>query len=168
MCRLAGEIADGVLFNWLTPEYARLSATASAKAPRGAPADAAALRVRARRARPGGRRSAAGRGESVRGIPAYAANFARMGLKPVETAIAAESPDDPAGARQVAGVVDEVVIRAITAKDTVEEHVALVRAAAPRNALCRPPDPHPASIERRFARQSFRNTTAVMSPTPEP
>src|SRR2546427_1005160 len=26
MCRLAGEIADGVLFNWLTPEYARQSA----------------------------------------------------------------------------------------------------------------------------------------------
>src|SRR5881409_1803190 len=26
MCRLAGEIADGVLFNWLTPEYARRSA----------------------------------------------------------------------------------------------------------------------------------------------
>src|SRR5262249_38293290 len=26
MCRLAGEIADGVLFNWLTPEYARTSA----------------------------------------------------------------------------------------------------------------------------------------------
>src|SRR5207253_6804600 len=26
MCRLAGEIADGVLFNWLTPEHARLSA----------------------------------------------------------------------------------------------------------------------------------------------
>src|SRR5438093_5980297 len=26
MCRLAGEIADGVLFNWLTPEYARESA----------------------------------------------------------------------------------------------------------------------------------------------
>src|SRR5262249_12413432 len=23
MCRLAGEIADGVLFNWLTPDYAR-------------------------------------------------------------------------------------------------------------------------------------------------
>ena len=23
MCRLAGEVADGVLFNWLTPEYAR-------------------------------------------------------------------------------------------------------------------------------------------------
>src|SRR6266404_6690398 len=26
MCRLAGEIADGVLFNWLTPEHAKASA----------------------------------------------------------------------------------------------------------------------------------------------
>ena len=26
MCQLAGEVADGVLFNWLTPEHARLSA----------------------------------------------------------------------------------------------------------------------------------------------
>ena len=26
MCRVAGEVADGVLFNWLTPEYARRSA----------------------------------------------------------------------------------------------------------------------------------------------
>src|SRR5262247_1864169 len=26
MCRLAGEVSDGVLFNWLTPEYARESA----------------------------------------------------------------------------------------------------------------------------------------------
>src|SRR2546421_4763470 len=26
MCHLAGEIADGVLFNWLTPEHARVSA----------------------------------------------------------------------------------------------------------------------------------------------
>src|SRR5438445_315130 len=65
-------------------------------------------------------------------IPAYAANFARMGLKPVETAIAAESPDAiRRGLAKWQGVVDEVVIRAITAKDTVEEHVALVRAAAP-------------------------------------
>src|SRR5437867_2703363 len=26
MCRLAGEVADGVLFNWLTPEHAKASA----------------------------------------------------------------------------------------------------------------------------------------------
>jgi hypothetical protein len=55
-----------------------------------------------------------------------------MGVKPVETAIAAPSPDAvaPALARW-RGAVDEVVLRAITAKDTVEEHVALLRAAKP-------------------------------------
>src|SRR2546426_183498 len=65
-------------------------------------------------------------------IPAYGANFARMGLKPVETAIAAESRDAiRKGLGKWHGAVDEVVIRAITAKDTVEDHLALVRAAAP-------------------------------------
>ena len=65
-------------------------------------------------------------------VPAYGANFARMGLKPVETAIAAQTPDAvQRGLAQWHGVVDHIIIRAITAKDTVEEHLALVRAAAP-------------------------------------
>jgi len=94
MCRLAGEVADGVLFNWLTPEYARLSADrvreGAAAARRQPPKLFAYVRV------------ALGLGAGDRlqdeanryaGIPAYGANFARMGLKPVETAIAAESPD---------------------------------------------------------------------------
>ena len=55
-----------------------------------------------------------------------------MGLKPVETAIAAQTPDAvQRGLAQWQGVVDHIIIRAITAKDTVEEHLALVRAAAP-------------------------------------
>jgi hypothetical protein len=65
-------------------------------------------------------------------IPSYAANFTRMGVKPVETAIAAQTPEAiaPALARW-RGVVDELVLRAITGADTVEETVALVRAARP-------------------------------------
>src|SRR5262249_58097479 len=36
MCRLAGEVADGVLFNWLTPEYAPEAAERAREgAPRG-------------------------------------------------------------------------------------------------------------------------------------
>src|SRR6266542_3236285 len=63
-------------------------------------------------------------------IPAYADNFARMGVKPVETAIAAPSPDAiPRALDAWRGAVDEVVLRAVTAKDTVEENVALLRAA---------------------------------------
>jgi hypothetical protein len=66
------------------------------------------------------------------GVPAYAANFTRMGLKPVETAIAAQNRDDvQRGLAPWNGVVDHIIVRSITAKDTVDEHVALVKAAAP-------------------------------------
>ena len=133
MCRLAGEIADGVLFNWLTPEYARLSADrvreGAAAARRPTPQLYAYVRAALGPAAGDRLQEEANR---YAAIPAYAANFARMGLKPVETAIAAESPDAiRRGLAKWRGVVDEVVIRAITAKDTVEDHVALVRAAAP-------------------------------------
>jgi Luciferase-like monooxygenase len=66
------------------------------------------------------------------GVPAYAANFTRMGLKPGETAIAAQNRDDvQRGLAPWSGVVDHIIVRSITAKDTVDEHVALVKAAAP-------------------------------------
>lgn len=133
MCRLAGEIADGVLFNWLTPEHARVSAewvrAGAAEAQRQTPRILAYVRAAIGSA---ARDRLEEEGKRYAAIPAYASHFARMGVKPIATAIAA--PD--AGALGPAleawrGVVDEVVIRAITAKDTVEEHLALLRAAAP-------------------------------------
>jgi hypothetical protein len=55
-----------------------------------------------------------------------------MGVKPEETAIAAPQPAAvAAGLRQWDGAVDEVVVRAITATDTIEENLALLRAAKP-------------------------------------
>ncbi|MBI2015653.1 MAG: hypothetical protein HYS77_08980 [Candidatus Rokubacteria bacterium] len=55
-----------------------------------------------------------------------------MGVKPMETAIAARSPDAVAPALATwQGAVDEIVLRAITGRDTVEENVALLRAAKP-------------------------------------
>jgi alkanesulfonate monooxygenase SsuD/methylene tetrahydromethanopterin reductase-like flavin-dependent oxidoreductase (luciferase family) len=133
MCRLAGEVADGVLFNWLTPEHARLSAewvrAGAAAAGRRPPRLFAYVRVAlgtdagARLEEEGARYAA---------IPAYGAHFVRMGVKPVETAVAA--PDPHAIPRALArwnGAIDEVVVRAITATDTVEEHLALLRAAKP-------------------------------------
>jgi len=133
MCRLAGEIADGVLFNWLTPEHARASAdlvrSGAAAASRRPPKIFAYVRLAVGA---GARDRLAQEADRYGAIPAYAANFARMGVKPVETAIAAESPaaiSTALGAWQ--GVVDEVVIRAITGRDTVEETLTLVRAAKP-------------------------------------
>lgn len=130
MCRLAGEVADGVLFNWLTPEYARRSAdlvrAGAVAAKRPMPRVYAYVRVALgpateRLAEEGGRYDA---------IPAYHAHFVRMGVKPVDTAIAATSAEGIKRALAAwDGAVDEVVLRAITAKDTVEDHLTLVRAA---------------------------------------
>jgi alkanesulfonate monooxygenase SsuD/methylene tetrahydromethanopterin reductase-like flavin-dependent oxidoreductase (luciferase family) len=133
MCRLAGEVADGVLLNWVTPEYARRSGdeirAGAAAANRKPPTIFAYVRValggaaRAKLREEGGRYAA---------IPAYGANFARMGLDPVETAVAADSPEGIRTAlARWEGAVDEIVLRAITGADTVEENVALVRAAKP-------------------------------------
>jgi alkanesulfonate monooxygenase SsuD/methylene tetrahydromethanopterin reductase-like flavin-dependent oxidoreductase (luciferase family) len=133
MCRLAGEIADGVLFNWLTPEHARLSAgwvREGAKAAGRTPPTlyayvrlALGAKAVEKLAEEGGRYAA---------IPAYGAHFERMGVKPVETCIAAQKAEEiPPALAKWQGAVDEVVLRAITAEDTVAENSALLRAARP-------------------------------------
>ena len=131
MCHLAGEVADGVLFNWLTPEWARKSAAwvreGAAAARRQPPTLYAYVRVALGVAAGA---TLAEEGRRSGGIPAYAAHFQRMGVKPVETAIAATSAEGIKRALAAwDGAVDEVVLRAITAKDTVEDHLTLVRAA---------------------------------------
>jgi alkanesulfonate monooxygenase SsuD/methylene tetrahydromethanopterin reductase-like flavin-dependent oxidoreductase (luciferase family) len=132
MCRLAGEVADGVLLNWVTPEYARRSADlvreGAAAVRRPPPTIYAYVRLAMG---PAAARLAEEADRYAR-IPAYGANFERMGVKPVDTAIAVQAP---AGIRPALepwrGAVDEVVLRAITATDTLDESVALVRAAKP-------------------------------------
>jgi alkanesulfonate monooxygenase SsuD/methylene tetrahydromethanopterin reductase-like flavin-dependent oxidoreductase (luciferase family) len=133
MCRLAGEIADGVLFNWLTPEHARVSAewvrAGAAAARRQPPKLFAYVRLALG---PAACERLSEEGSRYAAIPAYGSHFARMGVKPVETAIAAQSADAiPPALGKWRGVVDEVVLRAITAGDTVEENLALLRAARP-------------------------------------
>jgi len=132
MCRLAGEVADGVLFNWLTPEHARRSAdlvrAGAAAARRPAPKLFAYVRLALGSA---ACERLAEEGARYAAIAAYGANFERMGVKPVETAIAADTPDAVKRAlRAWQGAVDEVVLRAITARDTADENVALLRAAS--------------------------------------
>jgi len=130
MCHLAGEVADGVLFNWLTPEYARRSAELVRAGAQAAKRPVPRLYAYVRVALGPAAERLADEGGRYDAIPAYHAHFVRMGVKPVDTAIAATSPD---GIKQALkawdGAVDEVVLRAITAKDTVEDHLALVRAA---------------------------------------
>jgi alkanesulfonate monooxygenase SsuD/methylene tetrahydromethanopterin reductase-like flavin-dependent oxidoreductase (luciferase family) len=131
MCRLAGEVADGVLLNWVTPEHARASAdlvrAGAAAARRPAPTIYSYVRVALGAAAV---EKLADEGARYAAIPAYGANFTRMGVKPVDTAVAGQTPQAIRdGLARWEGAVDEIVIRAITAKDTVEENLALLRAS---------------------------------------
>lgn len=137
MCRLAGELADGVLLNWLTPAHARRSAEwvgeGAAKTRRpGPPRLAAYVRVAIGRA---ARRRLAGEAARYGAIPAYAASFKRMGVAPIETCIAVEEPGDvPAALAAWDGAVDDLVIRVIPASDSADDHLTVVRAAKPGRA----------------------------------
>ncbi|MET4159921.1 LLM class flavin-dependent oxidoreductase [Agromyces sp. PvR057] len=126
MRRLAAEEADGVLLNWLTPD-------AAAAAMRDLAADAVGRRVRGvlyvrtivdEAARPMLQE------ESARydAVPAYAANFDRLGFRAVESTI------DHAAAltayAEQTDALDEVVLRAITPGATLAELESFVEHAA--------------------------------------
>ena len=133
MCRIAGDVADGVLLNWLTPEHARRSSEVVA-------ASAAA----AHRFHPqvdGYVRTALGaaaiarlhdEGERYEAIPAYAAHFARMEADPPATAATGSTADEIQDAlAPFDAVLDETVVRAITREESATEYLALLHAAAP-------------------------------------
>lgn len=133
MCRLAGEEADGVLYNWLTPEYTQRSNDIVLG---GAEAKARPQPILA-----GYIRSALGSGakavlekEAARydSIPAYASHFQQQGVPKLETAVAVDTPDAlQAGLARWEPVLDDLVVRSITAHDTLDEILELLQAAAP-------------------------------------
>ena len=133
MCRLAGAEADGVLLNWLTPQWARRSIDWVRDGANGAsrpmPRTMAYVRVaRGREAIARLQREAAG----YEAIPHYSAHFERMGTPAVGTAVTGETREDiQRGLAVWDGVVDEVIVRAVVAHDAVEKVLDLVEAARP-------------------------------------
>jgi len=133
MCRLAGAEADGVLFNWLTPAWASRSIewvrAGAEHAGRPMPRLMAYVRVAL-----GDQAVARLQGEAgnYEGFPAYAAHFKRMGVSALGTAITGDTPQElRTGLAAWDGMVDELVVRAIAAEDTVEEVNRLIEAASP-------------------------------------
>jgi len=118
--------ADGVVLNWLTPEAA---AAARADRDRDDPRGGSELVLYVRTGLPGAHERVRAEAETYARIPTYAANFARYGYDAVDAAILA---DGPAAIRPALaaydGIVDEVVLRAITPTDAFAEHLELIRA----------------------------------------
>jgi alkanesulfonate monooxygenase SsuD/methylene tetrahydromethanopterin reductase-like flavin-dependent oxidoreductase (luciferase family) len=130
-CRLAGEIADGVLFNWLTPGHARRSAVwveeGAARVGRPRPPLYAYVRVGLG---PGSRARVEAEGARY-AAGSYARHFAEMDATPLETAIAVERAEKVADRLgQWEGVVDEVVLRLLPASESAAAHLELLEAGA--------------------------------------
>jgi alkanesulfonate monooxygenase SsuD/methylene tetrahydromethanopterin reductase-like flavin-dependent oxidoreductase (luciferase family) len=129
MSRLAGEIADGVLFNWATPE--RLAEVSALVAAGGRPGVLRWTYVRTAVGPDARERIGAEAGRYARS-PAYARAFEAMGVAREEIGIAGSAGTDLAP--QIApyrAVVDGVVIRALPATWTLDEALEIARAAAP-------------------------------------
>ena len=133
MCRLAGEVADGVLYNWLSPGYATRSnalVEAGARASgRSHPTIYAYVRT-AFGAEAGERLLVEGSGYNRPGH--YGDHFQRMGEAPEQVSVAGNTPDAiQSGLASWDVALDETVVRAVTAHDTLEQTLELVRAARP-------------------------------------
>lgn len=135
MCRLAGECADGVLLNWLTPGWARRSALivrdAASNAGRDTPTVTGYVRVSMGKTAMPKLQQESARYEQ---IPGYARHFGRMGVDALGTTVAGDDAARlQAGLSPFDNVFDETVVRAITSVDTSSAYMELAEACAPAN-----------------------------------
>ena len=72
-------------------------------------------------------------GDRYNSNPNYAAHFTRMQVRPVDTAVVGLQPEAiQRGLSEFDGKLDEVILRAIVAEDTLDNYRALLDAGAPR------------------------------------
>jgi len=133
MRRLGAERSSGLLFNWLTPQFALETSDemrTQAAAVGNAPVESATYV-----------RTALGRDalprleeEAARysSIPSYAANFRRLQISAMATAVKGDTPEEIVKAIDAFdGTVDHVIVRAITPTDDLEHYLRLLEAIAP-------------------------------------
>lgn len=118
MRRLGAERADGVLLSWLTPSVAADQAAEVREARAGA---VVALYVRTA-SDPAARARMREESERYGSYPQYAANFARLGIEPADTVLPAGGGDVATGLHAYRDAVDEVVLRAIVAEETLSAY----------------------------------------------
>lgn len=133
MSSVAGEVGDGVLFNWLLPAYLAGSeervAAAAEKHDRPRPLMMSYVRSAIM---PDAEDRLNQEAARYTGIPNYAAHFKRQGVEAAHTAVrgvnasALQSRIEP-----YEGLLDETVVRAITVDDSLEKILELLRATAP-------------------------------------
>jgi len=136
MSALSGEVADGVLLNWMTAAYAsktgELVRRAAELANRPIPSLMAYVRC-------GLGPDAEPRLEQeltyYESVPHFQDHLARMGATARDTCVLAGDGDGlQAGIAAFAPVLDETIVRAITPTDRLDDLQSLLRACAPSRA----------------------------------
>jgi alkanesulfonate monooxygenase SsuD/methylene tetrahydromethanopterin reductase-like flavin-dependent oxidoreductase (luciferase family) len=133
MCRLAGRAADGVLLNWVTPEYAARSArwVIEAAEATGRPRPALMAYVRCALL-PKAEERLNQEAARYASFPKYADHFKRMGTSARDTCMSGlDAATLKAGIAPFERVLDETIVRAITAGDSAASLLELLRACAP-------------------------------------
>ena len=133
MLRLAGETADGVLLNWLTPNYVAPSADQVIEAAQaaGRPRPRIDGYVRCVLG-PEALQRLQTEADRYTVIPSYGAHFARMQVRAIDTAVVGLQPEAiQRGLAAYDGKLDEIVLRAIVGEETIENYLALLEAGAP-------------------------------------
>lgn len=133
MCAMAGEVGDGVLFNWLLPSYLAGSRerVESAAEAAGRPKPLIMSYVRSA-IMPDAEERLNQEAARYTGNPNYAAHFKRQGIEAAHTAVrgvnssALQSRIEP-----YEEILDETVVRAITADDSAGKILELLHATAP-------------------------------------
>jgi alkanesulfonate monooxygenase SsuD/methylene tetrahydromethanopterin reductase-like flavin-dependent oxidoreductase (luciferase family) len=123
MRRLGAERADGLVLNWLTPDVARAQVAEA----RALSADAHVVIYVRTAVDPAARGRLEVESARYASFPNYAANFARMGVDAVATTL----PDESAlraGLPAFENTGGEVVLRAVTADDSLEAYLDFVAA----------------------------------------
>jgi alkanesulfonate monooxygenase SsuD/methylene tetrahydromethanopterin reductase-like flavin-dependent oxidoreductase (luciferase family) len=136
MAQLAGEVADGILLNWMTSGY--LSQTGArvreAAEQTGRPAPSLMAYVRCGFA-PGAEQRLDQELAQYDTVPYFQEHLARMGATGHDTCVmAAEIDSLQAGISRFEAVLDETIVRAITPTDGLDDLQALLRACAPDRA----------------------------------
>lgn len=135
MCEIAGDAADGVLLNWLTPDYlpvlAGITRNAADQAGRPTPWVGAYVRVAL-----DGPAIARLEEESARyaSYSQYAAHFERMGVPAIGTCVVGNLFQIQIGLNAFAAGADEIVVRAIASAETETAYLELLHAAAPKES----------------------------------
>ncbi|MGD9704600.1 MAG: LLM class flavin-dependent oxidoreductase [Acidimicrobiia bacterium] len=136
MSALAGEVADGVLFNWVMPEYAeragRSVLDAAERTDRPSPSLMAYVRCGLT---PHAEQRLGEELERYAGVPQFARHVERMGVGARDTCVV--GPDIAtvqAGIARYEAVLDETIVRAITSSDSLHDLLELLGACAPRTA----------------------------------